>query len=306
VGPALEGEYERTSEFDDFMEQKRPVYVRVRALPRQDVSVIGIGAEKGGVGGGGDTEHESVKARVHERTGAEAHGNESVHGANTTTDSTQTKEVPETAGQGLAQEGEISQIDTVLLVCYFWKFSKVSVGWWFGTKFGCKKNVVGYNPSVASKAPRSGWQMLSEGRRQARGAEFLTKQQLVKKVAPPVERVLKELDLEGVMGTIHGPDSHSSDYFGHFNALLHLEFLVELEGMRRRVMSRRVDELQKTGWALAKLSVDRVFIPKFNKFKEAQGPRITFVMPAGVAADRLKFKKGDGVLLSRTHPLQVI
>ena len=40
---------------------------------------------------------------------------------------------------------------------YYWRFSKLSVGWWIGARFGCKKSVVGYNPSDSQTVPRRGW-----------------------------------------------------------------------------------------------------------------------------------------------------
>ena len=191
------------------------------------------------------------------------------------------------------------------MFCYYWRFSKLREGWWLGSKFGCKKSVLGFNPSASSLVPpRRGWQILSEERRQSDAAQFLTPQQLARKLAPTVQNVLKELDLHGVMGTVLGADARSCAYFGHFNALLHLEYLVELEGMRRRVLLRPVEALQKTGWALASLKVSSV-IKQTRKFKDnSQGPKVTLTVPTGVSTERLKFKKGDGVLLSRTHPLK--
>ena len=42
-------------------------------------------------------------------------------------------------------------------------------------------------------------------------------------------------------------------YFGHFCALLHLEYLEELEDMRRRFLTRTLEHLQKLGWAVGPL-----------------------------------------------------
>ena len=106
----------------------------------------------------------------------------------------------------------------------------------------------------------AGWQIAQGqggqgGRRQADKVELLTKRQLEAKLAPPVSSVVRDLDLAGLMGIVRARDGAAAAYFGHFNALLHLEYLVELEDMRRRVLRRPLDALVKSGWALGGLRV---------------------------------------------------
>ena len=48
--------------------------------------------------------------------------------------------------------------------------------------------------------------------------------------------------------------------------------------------------------------MSQVLKPKGRR-KASEGPKITFKTPAGSSTERLRFKKGDGVLLSRTHPM---
>ena len=50
------------------------------------------------------------------------------------------------------------------------------------------------------------------------------------------------------------------------------------------------------------IQVSHVLKPKGRR-KASEGPKITFKTPAGSSTERLRFKKGDGVLLSRTHPM---
>ncbi len=322
VRPELDGQYVCTSDFDDFYEDQRPVFVRApRCADARSPWGDGAGsiagrAEDEGMeqknGGGGET---CPGCDVGTVTGGAA-GEESAcsgeggGGATSRGAEGRMDEEPGTEGsEGGSGGGETWTGNAggggARVFCYYWRFSKLREGWWLGSKFGCKKSVLGFNPSTSSLVPpRRGWQILSEERRQSDPAQFLTPQQLARKLAPTVQNVLKELDLHGVMGTVIGADARSCAYFGHFNALLHLEYLVELEGMRRRVLLRPVEALQKTGWALASLKVSSVIKQK-GKFKDnSQGPKVTLTVPTGVSTERLKIKKGDGVLLSRTHPLK--
>lgn len=326
--PDIDGEFVRTSEFEDFMETIRPVYVRNRSLKecldadgdanmpsvldwtdhnestglsaqdnRQECRVYPQSEE---VDGGRKTEQvEGDDSKLQDASGNAGAKTE----RDGRSDAATQRERQDTPVAGKASKKAATEAEAEM-VCYFWRFSKVSVGWFLGSKFGCKKSIFGYNPSSSLTVPRKGWQMraASASRREPDAAQFLTRDQLQKKLAPPVGSLLKGLDWTDLMGIVWAPDAYASEYFGHFNMLLHLEYLVELECMRQRVVRRQADALQKAGWTLHSLSVSDVVMPK-GRLKESQGPRVTLVAPTGVAKERLKFKKGDGLLLSRSHPL---
>lgn len=83
---------------------------------------------------------------------------------------------------------------------------------------------------------------------------------------------------------------------GHFNALIHLEYLEELTGLKRRLQTRTVENLQKFGWALNNLQVSSVQSKKW-------GVVLKFKITGKIDLDRIRLKKGDCVILSKSSPL---
>ena len=145
--------------------------------------------------------------------------------------------------------------------------------------------------------------------RQEDPASFVGQEELV------VE-ALRRVDLANLRGAVVAKDAASAKYFGHFCALLHLEYFTEVAAVRRRTSKRSGEELQRGGWALCGLRAESVKGKgkgkdkgKDGKGKEGKGRRegfqITLKMPKSkVDVERLRFKRGDSVILSATHPLR--
>ena len=235
--PDLDGEFVRTSDFDDFMESSRPVFVRSRPLaqylgalkPPPALSSSDRGREEEGGNreqddkGGGKDGEESVEvgregdeaARDAAEGGKDAaEGGKDARGAGRADEQARAETLgsapgemdadddgggqagtQETSANGVQQElvvthggaegeaggesgaaagvgesggavgeaaaagvGEAGEggrdAAAVQVVCYFWRFSKVSVGWFLGGKFGCKKSIVAFNPSSSLSVPR--------------------------------------------------------------------------------------------------------------------------------------------------------
>jgi len=231
------------------------------------------------------------------------------------------------------------------VVCFYWRFSKMRVGWWLGATFGSKKGILGFNPSESRLPPSKGWQIRQPGARRVADpvASFVREKEARRRLALPLEEVLKRLRLPALFGAI-GPfprplpaaDAAASEsrasldrgssaaevakhvrapalagpaaYFGHFCTLLHLEFLTEVASVRRRVSGRPGGALQKAGWALIGLKVKQVVPPKRpprgrGRGREEWGGKVTFHTPKGVSVERLRLRAGDSVVLSETSPL---
>lgn len=132
-----------------------------------------------------------------------------------------------------------------------------------------------------------------------------------------VVEALRRVDLSSLRGAVVAKDAACGKYFGHFCALLHLEYFTEVASVRRRISKRSGEELQRGGWALCGLEAQAVKGKgkgKEGKGKEKgkegkgrrEGFQITLKMPskAMVDVERLRFKRGDSVILSATHPLR--
>ena len=188
-------------------------------------------------------------------------------------------------------------------------------GWWIGTQVGGKSGLFGFSKAQDELPPRQAWHLKPKGQKsfQEDPCGFVSQEDL------SVE-ALQRLDLQRLHGRVSGL-SDSVKYFGHFCALLHLEYFVEIAAIRRRTSKRSGEDLAKGGWALVGLQVRDVFSKgkgkgkddrkgqkgeQFGKGKSKDGFQITLAMPRSprVDVDRLRFKRGDSVILSATHPLK--
>eukprot|EP00435_Cladocopium_sp_Y103_P024304 s3785_g5.t5 len=191
-------------------------------------------------------------------------------------------------------------------------------GWWIGTQVGGKTGLLGFSDSHDELPPGQDWRLKLKGQKsfQEDPCGFVSQEDLC------VE-ALQRLDLQRLHGRVSGPDN-SVKYFGHFCALLHLEYFVEIAAIRRRTSKRSAEDLAKGGWALAGLQARDIFSKGKGKGKDGKkdgrkgqkgeqsgkgikdGFQITLAMPRSpkVDVDRLRFKRGDSVILSATHPLK--
>ena len=92
------------------------------------------------------------------------------------------------------------------VVCFYWRFSKMRVGWWLGATFGSKKGLLGFNPSESRLPPSKGWQIRQPGARRVAdpAASFVREKEARRRLALPLEEVLKRLRLPALFGAI-GP-----------------------------------------------------------------------------------------------------
>lgn len=191
-------------------------------------------------------------------------------------------------------------------------------GWWIGTQVGGKTGLLGFSDSNEELPPGQDWRLKLKGQKyfQEDPCGFVSQEDLC------VE-ALQRLDLQRLHGRVSGPDD-SVKYFGHFCALLHLEYFVEIAAIRRRTSKRSAEDLATGGWALAGLQARNIFSKGKGKGKDGKkdgrkgqkgeqsgkgskdGFQITLAMPRSpkVDVDRLRFKRGDSVILSATHPLK--
>merc|ERR1712194_493357 len=126
-----------------------------------------------------------------------------------------------------------------------------------------------------------------------------------------VEDVLKMVELPLLRGSVQGQDSETCTYFAHFFVLLCLEHLTELRGFRGRWGFRRVDELVSFGLCFDGIQVDEILSTKeeSNKvmlpgWKDEGTQTVAFAIPWGCTEEKLRFKKGESVILSRKDPLK--
>lgn len=115
------------------------------------------------------------------------------------------------------------------------------------------------------------------------------------------EIVPKPLQL---LGHVDCPDAATASYFGHFMALLHIEFLDELQQQHLRI-----ERLRKTGtdglsFMLDGLEAKRVNTDISQDFK-IRSTTVEFSLSSRDTS-KLRFRLGESVLLSRGNPLQHI
>jgi len=124
-------------------------------------------------------------------------------------------------------------------------------------------------------------------------------------------QALSKVQPAELRGRVRLQNAQLARYFGHFVALLHLEMLVELTAMKRR-LERPPEMLEPFGWMVRGLQVRSA---ETNRLGKSSGGlpgregsrsrvRIVFLLPAGTDISRLRMRAGDSVLLSRVGPLQ--
>ena len=188
----------------------------------------------------------------------------------------------------------------------------VATGWWLGSQMGAKNGLAGMckEGSNSELPPGTGWHLKNLTRPgqktfQSDPAGFVDQERL------QIE-ALQRLDLTKLQGHVVSPKGPKcAGYFGHFCTLLHLEYLQEVATLRRRASRRSGEELERGGWALLGLRVrDVAERPAKGKGGKGAGKaqtssfQMTLWLPPKTDIDKLRFRKGDSIILSATHPLQ--
>eukprot|EP00929_Paragymnodinium_shiwhaense_P048372 TRINITY_DN24467_c0_g1_i2.p1 TRINITY_DN24467_c0_g1~~TRINITY_DN24467_c0_g1_i2.p1 ORF type:complete len:1552 (+),score=350.85 TRINITY_DN24467_c0_g1_i2:87-4742(+) len=188
-------------------------------------------------------------------------------------------------------------------------------GWWLAFDEIIGSDVIAYNASSSFFPPRTHWQVYADGQRRPDVARFLADG--VDDPAPiaatldEAESILHEVDLRTLQGMLTAKAPQQLvDYFGHFMSLLHLEHMAEVGQHRRRLLRVPIERLQKFGWALANLPVMTTFGRQESKrglmpgWKDKGRENVVFLMPEDVNVERLRFGRGENVVVSRTDPLK--
>merc|ERR1719383_21827 len=202
------------------------------------------------------------------------------------------------------------------LYAYFWQDDPKAPwlsGWWLGKEVGAHE-VLAYNPSNDPTPPRSRWHVMCEGqRRPDPGCFVVPGEEVFQRVCvepDEAEAVLTKVDLTTLQGALVGKNASVVTYFGHFMALLHLEHLAEVNVYRRRLLRHPMDKLVRMGWTLNNLAC----IAQYGQRESRRGllpgwpdkgtEFVAFSTPPRCDLERLKFRKGDSVLISRGDPMK--
>jgi hypothetical protein len=122
---------------------------------------------------------------------------------------------------------------------------------------------------------------------------------------------LAKVNPADLRGLVKGRDDAHTAYFGHFAALLHLEAIMELQAIKRR-LQRDYESLERFGHAVRGLKVREVKVTHTSKAKGglpgrepgSKKSRLVLELPYDLDPSRLRMRPGDSILLSRTSPLK--
>lgn len=238
------------------------------------------------------------------------------------------------AGLALANGSDTEICDSLEFFAYYVESDDDRTwrnGWYLGLAVG-GNDWVAYNPSDARLPPHRGWQVVAEdGRRRPDPATFVpvgrqpgTKNGQVAAAQLPstggceelahkqgeANEELPTLDVTRLRGLLSSRRPGVAAYFGHFVSLLHLERLAELESFRRRFARHSADRLVRFGSALDGLQIAGTFGRREHRKATLPGwpdggmEFVAFRMPWTADVDRLRFKKGEAVIVSRSDPLK--
>lgn len=198
---------------------------------------------------------------------------------------------------------------------YFWtdESKPWSTGWWLASEVG-SEDVLAYNPDPCWTPPKRHWQVLVAGQRVPDPATFILPGEEVTDILSrnpeEAEEALSRLDLRSLQGSVSGKTPMAEAYFGHFVTLMHLEHLAEIGTYRKRMLRHPLQKLVKFGSAFDGLEVFATYGRRENKrgllpgWPDRGTEFVAFKTPWGVDLERIRIRKGDSVVLSRTDPLK--
>lgn len=187
-------------------------------------------------------------------------------------------------------------------------------GWWISFDEVASDGAVAYNPASTWGPPSSKWQVHAEGQRRPDPALLLPPEaeakQLAARTPEEAEQALSQVGLAGLAGCLAARTPELAAYFGHFVTLLHLEHLTEIGQHRRRMLRHPPERLMKMGYALGDLQCTTTYGRRETKNATLPGwpdrgtEFVGFALPWGTDLERLRIKRGDSVILSRTDPFK--
>jgi len=208
-------------------------------------------------------------------------------------------------------EGETEVKLDVIVLHYRKDFKGGRSGWWF-SRNNCGGMELAWNAREAKGPPSGGWFVIRERSKLPDPLRILDPSMPVdvnKSRSAEAQRAVENVDAGKLRGRLITPDKKQAagEYFGHFCALMHLEHLEELRQIKRRMQRLPEMELIRLGWALDGLPCTGVFgrrEPKKTSLIGWEDPGSemgALALPPMVSFDRLKFKRGDSVMISESR-----
>eukprot|EP00434_Breviolum_minutum_P040358 symbB.v1.2.035859.t1/scaffold4925.1/size32794/3 len=201
----------------------------------------------------------------------------------------------------------------VMVIHYKKDHKGINTGWWISKNSPTGPGLA-WNGRDTKGPPTGGWFTIRDRQKLPDPVFIIDPKQandenFVKKRKNEGSRALEQLDGNKLKGKLLTPDKNvmSSEYFGHFCMLMHLEHMEELRQIRRRTETMQDAELQRLGWCLDGLPCIGIFgrrDPKKNTIIGWEDPGSemgTLQLPPNTQFDRLKFKRGDSVVISESR-----
>ncbi|CAK9005681.1 unnamed protein product [Durusdinium trenchii] len=201
----------------------------------------------------------------------------------------------------------------VMVIHYKQDRKGINTGWWISKNTPTGPGLA-WNGRDTKGPPTGGWFVIRDRQKLPDPVFIIDPKQasdenFVKKRKNEGARSLEQLDGNRLKGRLLTPDKNvmSSEYFGHFCMLMHLEHMEELRQIRRRTETMQDAELQRLGWTLDGLPCIGIFgrrDPKKNTIIGWEDPGSemgTLQLPPNTQFDRLKFKRGDSVIISESR-----
>mmetsp|Transcript_158679 Transcript_158679/g.304459 ORF Transcript_158679/g.304459 Transcript_158679/m.304459 type:complete len:1518 (-) Transcript_158679:143-4696(-) len=193
-------------------------------------------------------------------------------------------------------------------------------GWYLGSEIGGGGETFAYRNSKSLEPPEAGtgkWMVrLRDGwLEKGEYGGFDRPIQRASAAAPvddiKAEKALSTVDLASLRGSVVGADPDTAKYFAHFFVLLTLEHLSENFGFNSRWRFRKPHELVDFGLCFRNIKVEYAGAWREESKKmplpgwpDVGSQKVTFRLPYGLDKERVRFKRGESVLISRGEPLK--
>lgn len=186
-------------------------------------------------------------------------------------------------------------------------------GWYF-SRGNTGGEHLAWCPRSSKVPPRSGWVMCKGFARYPDNGYFAAppgfggEQMKKARTAIPPRQCIDGVDIKKLKNRVMPDDGDkgTSEYFGHFAVLMHLEFLEEVRALARRAARVGEAELARTGYAMDGLHIQsllprrtprRAALPGWDDF----GSQVAAMfLPVNVDVEKLFLKRGESVQISKS------
>jgi len=201
-----------------------------------------------------------------------------------------------------------------VMVIHYRKDPKgINTGWWI-SKNSCGGPGLAWNGRDTKGPPTGGWFVMRDRTKIPDPIHLIDPKQANeetynKKRKNEAQKALDALDGNRLKGRLQVKDKNvmAAEYFGHFSMLMHLEHMEELRQIRKRAATLPDAELQRLGWTLDGLPCIGIFGRRDPKkvtiigWEDPGSEMGTLQLPPNTQFDRLKFKRGDSVVISESR-----